>query len=352
MLGGPVRAGDRLMRASIGEGVQYSAVIMSEALETADSLLRRGVPVEWAGEGAYVEVLEMNDHGSWQRSVGRRLTDGYGRVLSGQTILRARHGDAVATDHSVVDWVEQAAPVNWCQMRQTIAAAARAEIPRWRTANGAALVESDATQLPILTQYWSVVPGFTAGNAAAAQAQISAADGPDGEWSAAFICFVMHTAGVRPQHGFVASQRHLSYIVGALRNRENSDANRPFWLVDQVELEHEATPHPGDLICFNRCTRRPNHHDPGCGPNQVRTTHTYASLRRQFGNNNKQVFGSSHCALVVGTTVVGGQRRLETIGGNEGNSVLMRTNIPIDADGMIVNPQALHIFGMIKITGC
>jgi len=248
----------------------------------------------------------------------------------------------------------QGGQIDWCQMRRTVAATARAEEARWTAPNGARLVESDASQLPILTEYWAVVPGF-AGNAAAVQAQQSANDQPNAEWSAAFICFVMHAAGVRAAHGFEFSQRHLNYIVGALRNRERTQQNRPFWLVDHVELEHEATPEPGDLVCFNRCVRRPNHQDPGCRRDHVWTRHSYESLRRQFwlgGNQNAQVRGSSHCSIVVGTTQQGGQHRLELIGGNEDHSVRVRTHVPIDADGHIVNALAHHIFGMVKLTGC
>jgi hypothetical protein len=47
---------------------------------------------------------------------------------------------------------------------------------------------------------------------------------------------------------------------------------------------------------------------------------------------------------------------LETIGGNETNSVRLKSNVVIDQHGGIPNPQ-LHndpgpIFGMIKIMGC
>jgi GH25 family lysozyme M1 (1,4-beta-N-acetylmuramidase) len=249
---------------------------------------------------------------------------------------------------------EQQAQINWCQMRQIIAAIARAEEARWTGPNGVKLLENDPAQFPILMQYWSVVPGFTQGNAAAVQAQLSANDQVGAEWSAAFICFVMHAAGIREAHGFNFSQRHMNYIVGALRNRERSQRDRPFWLVDHLELEHEVTPEPGDLVCFNRCVSRPNHNDQGCPPNHVWTRHTYESLRRQFwlgGNQNAPVTGSSHCSLVVGTTRQGGQDRLEMIGGNETNSVRRRTHIPIN-NGLILNPQDHHIFGMIKLTGC
>ncbi len=242
--------------------------------------------------------------------------------------------------------------IDWCQRRQAIAAAARAEEARWTAPNGQKILESHASRLPVLRSYWEAVP---VANAAFSAAR-SAADDEDFPWSAAFICFVMRTAGILPADGFVFGQKHISFIVGALRNRERSDRTRPFWLVDATELQKEATPAPGDLLCFNRCIRsnNPQHH---CGgrPSRRRTTHTYSNLRARFwgsvANQNRIATGSSHTAIVVGTVEQGGQRFVETIGGNEENSVRV-TRFPIDQHGNIPNPQANHIFGMIKIVGC
>jgi hypothetical protein len=249
------------------------------------------------------------------------------------------------------DWpeweVNQAAAVNWCQMRRTIAAIAYAEERRWTRPNGTKYQENHPSRLPILTEYWSAV-GFSATEAAGA-AQRSANDDLDWPWSAAFICFVMRQAGVQRAHGFEFGQRHMNYIVGALRNRERSDRARPFWLVDAIELQLEAVPQSGDLLCFNRLV-------PRRGQPPRWTTYSVASLRNQFwlgGNQNQPPRGSAHCSLVVGSVVdtKTGRRLLETIGGNEGGSVRLR-RIPIDQSGGIPNPQAHHIFGMIKLVGC
>jgi hypothetical protein len=240
--------------------------------------------------------------------------------------------------------------IDWCQMRQTIAAAARAEEASWTAANGQKILESNPSRLPILTSYWAAVPGVNA----AAAAALSAADNVNWPWSAAFICFVMRRAGVLPAHGFQFGSKHITYIVGALRNRERSDRTRPFWLVDHIEIQQEAIPKPGDILCFNRCI-------PG-GPqdrceghqNQRLTTHTYASLRRTFWPVtpvNREPWGNAHSAIVVGNIQIGAQRFVETIGGNETNSV-RRKRIPVDQNGGISNPDANHIFGMIRITGC
>ena len=229
-------------------------------------------------------------------------------------------------------------PGRWCEMRRRITTVARAEHARWTPSSGRKLTEGDPSQLPVLTQYWSAVPGF--GNATAAEraARRSAAHDPDYPWSAAFVCFVMRAAGVRLADGFVFGPRHMEYIVGALRNRERGDHTRPFWLVDHIELEHEAAPEAGDLLCFNRGTSQ----------------HTYSSLRSRFwsgGRENAPTSGISHCRIVVGTSSSGGSRSVAAIGGNESDSVRL-THIPVDQFGNISNPLGRRIFGMIKLIEC
>jgi hypothetical protein len=239
------------------------------------------------------------------------------------------------------EWLVQPlepAAINWCETRRTIATVARREHARWTRSDGSKLTESDPSQLRILAQYWSAVPGFGSASVAMSAARRSAAGDSHYPWSAAFVCFVMRTAGVRPADGFVFGPRHMEYIVGSLRNRERSDRTRPFWLVDHLELQHEVAPEPGDLLCFNRNNSQ----------------HTYASLRRQFwsgGRQSRPTSGVSHCRIVVGTGTVRGQRVIYAIGANEGNSVRRR---PIRADqfGSIPNPQALGIFGLIKLIEC
>jgi hypothetical protein len=256
--------------------------------------------------------------------------------------LDAAPVNRIAVPRIVGDGLQAPAPVDWCAMRQTIATAARAEDARWTRPNGTKLVESDASQLPILQQYWQAVPGFANAASALAAARHSAANEVGWEWSAAFICHVMHTAGVQRAHGFEFAARHMNYIVGALRNRERSDTTRPFWLVDHIELAHEVTFEPGDLLCFNRQV------------NGVWTNHSYTSLRRAFwenGNQNAAVTGSSHTALIVATGQDARGRFVTTIGGNEGQSVRTR-RVDLDANGGIPNAQARHIFGLIKLTGC
>ena len=80
--------GDLLVRTAPFEGVLYSAVVVSEEAENAADIADRGVPVESAGGGAYVEVVEVSRGGGPTRAVGRRLTDSSGRMPRGQMLLR------------------------------------------------------------------------------------------------------------------------------------------------------------------------------------------------------------------------------------------------------------------------
>lgn len=89
----PVRAGDVLVRRSPGEGVHYAALVVSDRPENAVDISMRGVPVERAGAGSYVEVLEMPFGGGPPRVMGRRLTDAHGRLARGQSIARHEGGD-------------------------------------------------------------------------------------------------------------------------------------------------------------------------------------------------------------------------------------------------------------------
>lgn len=349
-LAGPVVRGDVMVReTSLTMGNVHSAVVLSGA-ESAESLRARGVPVECAGGGTYVQVMEIPYGGGTPRVVGRRLTDAWGRVPRGETILRPARtrmpletetAPGLVADEPAEQTVDQ---IDWCRMRRTIVANARAEEARWTGPTGTKLEEDAASQLPFLVSYWMTVPGFRTAATAGPRAALSARDLDDGDWSAAFICFVMHASGIREAHGFHFGQRHLSYVVTALRNRERSAQDRPFWLVDHVELRAEATPRPGDLLCLNREVRG------------RMTTHTYSSLRNEFWIRDRTVepTGSSHCAIVLGTVERGGRRFVETIGGNETDSVRVSSNIPLEANGgfSAATIAAHHIYGMVKITRC
>ncbi len=267
---------------------------------------------------------------------------------------------AVAQTPSAIQPVVQ--PVDWCQMRETIAAAALGELARWRR-NGNVLTESTPSQLPILQQYWSAVPQVARRSGAAARRASGSAAG-NVAWSAAFICSVMRSVGITEAHGFNRGPAHSYYVVGALRNRERSDQTKPFWLLDRAEMHREAKPEKGDLLCFNRCRKSPGTPPAnGCKQGKARTRHSYSSLRRKYWEDRKEKQGpndksheepryQSHCSIVVGTELRNGVQHVVTIGGNEGNSVKLN-RFALNADGGIANHRrARHMYGMIKIIAC
>jgi hypothetical protein len=234
--------------------------------------------------------------------------------------------------------------INWCNIKADIIRIARAEEAHWRNAAGNKILESDPAMLPDLEKYWRIViPAAQVHNSAVQ----SAADNDAFPWSAAFISWVMSSAGVTKAMGFELSQRHMSYVVQALRNREASDRTKPFWLYDNIEVMHEAVPAPGDILCKNAVN------DAG-----VITTHwTYSGLRRSFFENGNNaiaigtVTGSSHCDIVVDTIQRGGRRFMRTVGGNVSDSVSF-TEHEVDQNGTLVNPRAGLIFGIIKLVEC
>ena len=372
--GSVLSAGDQLLRTTPYEGLNHSSVVTSNNIESASSLIAQGIDVESTRPGGYVKVMETSPDSGAPHTIGRRITDSWGRLLPGQTLLRGqghtpihnrqfnpgnfqakpRFDDAVTHESHQQFSDISVANIKWCYLRKRIVIMARREEMLWTKLDGTKHEESNhPDRISILTEYWKAT-GMSAANARA-QAQVSANNARGGPWSAAFISYVMKKSGVERQHGFEFSAGHIRYIVGALRNRERSDQNRPFWLVDSTELLNEASPEPGDIICFNRCARHPN--PRGCtDPNSRMTSHSYDSLRTSYWHNgtrqNVQPNGFSHTSLVVGNVTRNGRRFLETIGGNESNTVKSRTQIEINQHGNIINPAGRNIFGMIKIMKC
>src|SRR5580765_330027 len=93
--------------------------------------------------------------------------------------------------------------INWCNIKADIIRIARAEELHWRNATGNKILESDPTMLADLEKYWRVViPAAQVHN----NAVRSAADDPAFPWSAAFVSWVMSSAGVTKAMGFELSQ--------------------------------------------------------------------------------------------------------------------------------------------------
>ena len=354
---GAVAAQGGALRVAYGSGTAAGSRAVSHVLPNASDPLR----------AAYRAELTPIGHGEIPRAVGPVLLadaradlpartgartggsdDTYGAPVGLLEYYRNNPPDEYESSYAPPDEsgaiALQTVPA-WCPMRNVAATVARAEERRWTQANGTKYLENNPAMLQALRDYWGAVPGVNAVNAA----NQSAANAVAFPWSAAFICYVMRQAGFTTALGFNFGSAHMRYIVGALRNRERSDQNKPFWLVDSIEVQNEALPEPGDLICLNRRVQ--------VNGQWQWTNHSFDSLRQQFwsnGHENVPPSGSSHTALVVGTwqDPATGDRFLETIGGNEDQSVRLRRNIRLNQHGGIANPAANRIFGMIKIIGC
>ena len=122
-------------------------------------------------------------------------------------------------------------------------------------------------------------------------------------WSAAFISYVMRTAGAGTR--FPYTPLHADYINAAARGEGVLRAERP----------ESYPPQPGDLICLGRLTARTMRFDDLPAP-------------RFFG----------HCDIVV--DAVPGQ--VSVIGGNVVGSVTMK-HVPTTAQGTLAGPGGVPV---------
>lgn len=126
----------------------------------------------------------------------------------------------------------------------------------------------------------------------------------DYAWSAAFISYVMRTAGAGARFPYAPS--HYVYINVAKKMKLGSTTG---WVIVAEQLDDYA-PVPGDLICNSR-EKRPV---------------KYAQLpRRAF---------AGHCDIVVGR----GDGQISVIGGNVFNAVTMK-HVPVTADGRLADAK-------------
>ena len=181
-------------------------------------------------------------------------------------------------------------------LRQNIVQVAQAEFARW---NFGQTDESDPRMRPVLEAYWRATP-------------MGVPTTPNWwsnvAWSAAFISWVMKTAGAGSN--FRYSSAHTDYVGDAKRNRLANNTN-PF----KAYRITEVAPRVGDLVCVERQDGNGN----WSGVNY---------------DNVDQGFRASHCDIVV--EVQAGQ--LITIGGNVSDSV-SDTPVRIDGNGRVIQSR-------------
>jgi hypothetical protein len=124
-------------------------------------------------------------------------------------------------------------------------------------------------------------------------------------WSAAFISYVMRTAGAGPR--FPYSPSHYVYINIAKEMRLGRTSG---WAV-MAEQVTEYAPAPGDLICYSR---------------EKKYKLTYEKLpRRRF---------IGHCDMVV--ALDRNKTQISVIGGNVDHTVTMK-HVPVTTDGRLAD---------------
>jgi hypothetical protein len=92
------RPGDLLMRRAPGEGLQYLGVIVGDYIGPAEIFAARGVTVETAAPGLYVEVAEVPFGGNGVEFSARRITDPWWRDPRGQRLYRPGPGQSTPGD--------------------------------------------------------------------------------------------------------------------------------------------------------------------------------------------------------------------------------------------------------------
>lgn len=134
-------------------------------------------------------------------------------------------------------------------------------------------------------------------------------------WSAAFISFIMKQSGAGDQ--FKYSVRHATYILDAVKNRDNPNASFRGYHIDWIR------PSVGDLIC---------------APRGENAGLTYWKIIDQGDFE-------SHCDIVVAKN----NNQLEVIGGNVGDRVA-KTIVSLDDQGHIkvTKPDFRPWFVVIK----
>jgi hypothetical protein len=128
-------------------------------------------------------------------------------------------------------------------------------------------------------------------------------------WSAAFVSYVMRTAGAGGAFPYAAD--HASYVNAAKRMTLGTENG---WVVS-AERPGSYAPVPGDLICYGRDRA--------------------ASLR--YDDLPTAELFPAHCDIVAGPPNSG---VIEVIGGNVQDTVTMR-HIPVATDGKLASPDGI-----------
>jgi peptidoglycan hydrolase-like protein with peptidoglycan-binding domain len=221
-----------------------------------------------------------------------------------ETVAQRRRWAGSLPGVSSIETPVGAAPFDSQTFRQRIVRIANQELARW---GRGAIKETDPRILQTLQDYWKTGTGNNYSDAQLSDPKFQ----NDHPWSAAFISWVMRTAGAG--NAFKYSSAHSTYTRWAKDNRVDDKAN-----AFKAYRISEVAPQVGDIVCKRRA---------GSGA-------TYDNIRPGM---------KTHCDIV--TEVRPG--RLVTIGGNVSNSVA-QTTPRTDTRGFLSDP---NYFAVIRVSG-
>lgn len=168
--------------------------------------------------------------------------------------------------------------------------------------------ESRVENFPRVLAYWRAVPdeeGAIARNRALYRDR-SPALWSEPAWSAAFISWVMRSAGVDARE-FPPSAAHSTYVDALVADAARFPSAAPF-------IPHDPrahAPQPGDLVCADR------------------SDHPIVTWRARAADQGR--FRPMHCDIVVRVRL----GHVEAIGGNVHDAVSL-VRFPIDASGVLL----------------
>jgi phosphatidylserine/phosphatidylglycerophosphate/cardiolipin synthase-like enzyme len=234
---------------------------------------------------------------------GRACGCQHGPQLEAEGETAARPRRRALSRPSILGWAP--APLSAFDsqaFRQKIVRLAKQELARW--GNGA-IKETDPRTRRVLQDYWKTGAGVRYGEDQLGDPAFQNAH----LWSAAFISWVMKTAGAGDTFKYSAS--HSVYTRAAKDNRI-ANSNNPFKAYRIAELASQV----GDLICKSRA---------GSGA-------TYDNIRPGM---------TTHCDIVTEVR----PRTILAVGGNVRNSVAQKT-VRTDPNGRITEPNYFAVIGI------
>jgi hypothetical protein len=203
-------------------------------------------------------------------------------------------------------------------LRERIVMTAEKEWERWNRGN---LRETDDEALKILADYYRTAVGERKNDNLGDRIWHS-----NKPWSAAFISWVMKTAGAGKN--FHYSRGHHYYIAAAKQNKLRHKVDNPFWAYPITSI----APQPGDLVCNERA-------------NSGATYHNIHDLSR---------FRSSHVDIVTEVR----PNKLIVVGGNTsqrfphkglGANTVGKKTIQTDDRGFILQRKKNQFFAIIRV---